>query len=50
MHPGPFNRGVEITDEVLEDSRCRIWTQKENGLYLRIAVLARSLGLKWKGQ
>lgn len=45
MHPGPFNRGVEITEDVLVDSRCRIWQQVENGVYVRGALLARILGV-----
>lgn len=44
MHPGPFNRGVEITEDVLSDSRCRIWQQVENGVYVRGALLAQILG------
>ncbi len=39
MHPAPFNLGVELTEDVLEDSRCKIFTQSENGVYLRMAVL-----------
>lgn len=43
-HPGPYNIGVEITEDVLKDSRCRIWDQVENGVYLRMAVLKNILG------
>lgn len=39
MHPGPFNLGVEIQEEVLEDSRCKIFEQKENGVYVRAALI-----------
>lgn len=43
MHPAPFNRGVEIADEVVECERSRIFKQMENGVYIRMAVLTNSL-------
>ncbi len=43
MHPAPFNRGVEIADEVVECKRSRIFKQMENGVYTRMAVLTNSL-------
>ncbi len=46
LHPGPFNREVEITSDVLNDSRCKIWTQVENGVKVRTALLAEVLGLR----
>ncbi len=39
LHPGPYNRGVELTDEVLDDPRSRYVTQVSNGVYVRMAVL-----------
>jgi aspartate carbamoyltransferase catalytic subunit len=39
MHPGPFNRGVEIADELVEDSRSKIFEQKANGVFVRMAIL-----------
>lgn len=39
MHPGPFNRGVEITSEVVEHPQSRIFKQMENGVYTRMAIL-----------
>lgn len=45
LHPGPFNRGIELTDEVLLDARCCIWKQVENGVFIRAAVIAEILGL-----
>ncbi|WP_186671298.1 aspartate carbamoyltransferase catalytic subunit [Sporosarcina sp. BP05] len=39
MHPGPFNRGVEIADSLIECSKSRIFKQMENGVYIRMAVL-----------
>ncbi len=39
MHPGPFNRGVEIADSLIECSQSRIFKQMENGVYIRMAVL-----------
>ncbi|SFJ62872.1 aspartate carbamoyltransferase catalytic subunit [Thermoflavimicrobium dichotomicum] len=43
MHPGPFNRGVEIVDELVEDSRSKIFEQKANGVFVRMAVLEKVL-------
>ena len=43
MHPAPFNRGVEIADELVECSRSRIFKQMENGVFIRMAVIERAL-------
>lgn len=42
MHPAPFNRGIEISDEALELPNNRIFKQMTNGVYIRQAVLKRS--------
>lgn len=39
MHPAPFNRGVEIADDVVECEKSRIFKQMENGVYTRMALL-----------
>jgi aspartate carbamoyltransferase catalytic subunit len=39
MHPGPFNRDVEISSELVEHRQSRIFKQKENGVYTRMAIL-----------
>ncbi len=39
MHPGPFNRGVELTGDILDDERTVIFQQVENGLAVRMALL-----------
>ena len=39
MHPGPINRGVEITGEVADGSRSVILEQVTNGVAVRMAVL-----------
>jgi aspartate carbamoyltransferase catalytic subunit len=39
MHPGPYNRGIELTDDVLEDPRSRYVQQVNNGVFVRMAVL-----------
>lgn len=44
MHPGPFNRDVEIQASVLKDQRNKIYEQVTNGLYTRIAILNYVLG------
>ncbi len=40
MHPGPFNRGVELDSEILNDPKIKIWDQVTNGVYARMAVLS----------
>lgn len=40
MHPGPMNRGVEISDEVADGARSLILDQVANGVPARMAVLA----------
>ena len=39
MHPGPINRGVEITSDVADSSQSIILDQVENGVAVRMAVL-----------
>ena len=39
MHPGPINRGVEITSEVADSHQSIILEQVENGVAVRMAVL-----------
>ena len=39
MHPGPINRGVEITSEVADSDQAIILNQVENGVAVRMAVL-----------
>jgi len=39
MHPGPINRGVEITSEVADGDQSIILNQVENGVAIRMAVI-----------
>ncbi len=39
MHPGPINRGVEISSEVADSDQSIILNQVENGVAIRMAVL-----------
>src|SRR5690348_3793151 len=43
MHPGPINRGQEISSEVADSQRSAILNQVENGVAVRMAVLERVL-------
>lgn len=43
MHPGPINRGLEISSQAAEDPRSRILQQVTNGLAVRMAVLYQVL-------
>ncbi len=38
LHPGPVNRGVEISEKAYNDPRSKILEQVENGLYVRMAL------------
>ena len=38
MHPGPINRGVEITSDVADSDQAIILDQVENGVAIRMAV------------
>jgi aspartate carbamoyltransferase catalytic subunit len=44
MHPGPINRGREISSEVADSQRSVILNQVENGIAVRMAVLERVMG------
>ena len=44
MHPGPINRGREISSEVADSQRSVILNQVKNGVAVRMAVLERILG------
>jgi len=44
LHPGPMNRGVEITGEVADSSRSVINEQVTNGLAVRMALLYLMMG------
>ena len=39
LHPGPINRGVEITSDVADSDHSIILQQVENGVAIRMAVL-----------
>jgi len=39
MHPGPINRGVEISSEIADGEHSIILQQVENGVAIRMAVL-----------
>jgi aspartate carbamoyltransferase catalytic subunit len=39
LHPGPVMRNIDISDEMLEDNRCKVLTQVKNGVFVRMAIL-----------
>ena len=41
MHPGPVNRNIDISDEMLEDKRCKVLEQVRNGVAVRMAILKK---------
>lgn len=44
MHPGPINRGVEITSEVADGTQSVILNQVTNGIAIRMAVMSMAMG------
>ncbi|MFO0376305.1 MAG: hypothetical protein ACK51N_04580, partial [bacterium] len=44
MHPGPINRGVEITSDVADGERSVVLRQVSHGVAVRMAVLALCMG------
>ena len=46
MHPGPIIRGLELTADVADAERTVILEQVKNGVAVRMAILARALGVK----
>lgn len=44
MHPAPFNRNVEIADDVVECDKSRIFKQMQNGVFVRMAMIHKVLG------
>jgi aspartate carbamoyltransferase catalytic subunit len=46
MHPGPIIRGLELTADVADSDRTVIVEQVKNGVAVRMAILARALGVK----
>ena len=45
MHPGPFNRNVEVSDDVVYSERSKILEQVKNGVFVRMAVLEYAMGV-----
>ena len=43
MHPAPMNRDVEISSELVEAGKSRIFNQMENGVYMRMSILENIL-------
>jgi aspartate carbamoyltransferase catalytic subunit len=41
LHPGPINRGIEITDDVADGPQSMILRQVANGVAVRMTVLER---------
>ncbi len=41
LHPGPVNRNIDISDEMLLDSRCKVLEQVTNGVAVRMAILKK---------
>jgi len=46
MHPGPINRGVELSSDAADSAHSIILDQVENGVAVRMAVLYLLAGAK----
>ena len=46
LHPGPVIKGIEFSAFVLNDHRCKILDQVQNGVYVRAALMSLTLGLE----
>ena len=46
MHPGPINRGVEMSPQVADGARSVILPQVSWGVAIRMAVLERACGIQ----
>jgi aspartate carbamoyltransferase catalytic subunit len=46
MHPGPIIRGLELTADVADAERTVILEQVKNGVAVRMAILARAMGVQ----
>lgn len=44
LHPGPVHRNIDIDDEMLSDSRCKVLEQVKNGVVVRMAILDFLIG------
>ena len=44
MHPGPFNRGIEIDSEIVDSNQSVILQQVSHGIAVRMAVMAMTMG------
>lgn len=44
MHPGPINRGIEISSSVADCDKSVILEQAENGVFIRMAIISILLG------
>jgi aspartate carbamoyltransferase catalytic subunit len=50
MHPGPINRGVELTPDVADGPRSTVLRQARNGVAVRMAVLKLCLAARERGE
>jgi aspartate carbamoyltransferase catalytic subunit len=49
LHPGPMNRGVEISADVADDPRCAVLEQVSAGVAIRMAVMYLMMGGEQNG-
>ncbi|MCL2491728.1 MAG: aspartate carbamoyltransferase, partial [Coriobacteriia bacterium] len=44
LHPGPMNRGIEISADVADDPRCVVLDQVSAGVAIRMAIMYLMMG------
>jgi aspartate carbamoyltransferase catalytic subunit len=45
LHPGPVNRGIELMSAVMDDPRCKVLEQVNNGVLIRAVLMSEILGV-----
>jgi len=46
LHPGPVHRNIDLSDEVMDDPRCKVLEQVRNGVVVRMSVIEKLVGEK----
>ena len=50
MHPAPVNRDVELASDLVDGPRSRIFTQMQNGVFMRMAMLEAVINARHFGE
>ena len=50
MHPAPVNRDVELASDLVDGPQSRIFTQMQNGVFMRMAMLEAVINARHFGE